>query len=109
MLLVKRFTEERITFHDGTVLDIPAKPGDYNEKRLIALELNKHTVTVSSWLAPDKRPVDCTRLKEYIHIDEDFRIAAIEPDGSIVPLDRQKQNGGYGLYYSVRLGYEAKK
>ena len=108
LLLVKRFEEGRIFFTDGTVLDIPAEPLNYAEKCNIVAEIDKHTLPVPKWKAPERNLLNLNRLKKYTYIDESFIVAALGDDRSVMTLDRRKENSKYDLYYYSNLGYVTK-
>lgn len=99
-----------VTFTDNEELVLPDHPWTKGlpEWRKAAAALQMHTVTVSGSVAPPEISEKALSwLKNYMYLDESFRIAMVKDDGTIVPF--QGGQGQIDASYDSKIGYQFHK
>jgi CRISPR-associated endonuclease/helicase Cas3 len=117
VLLLKRLRWEAddavVTFTDGQELKLPRRPWAKGlpEWRKASVALLMHTVTVSARTAPEPLPEKTLGwLKPYVFLDDSFRVALVQNDGTVIPI----QEGPFKAHqqlatYDSRIGYQTHK
>ena len=106
----KRDADTEVTFTDGEALALPEHPWAKGmpEWRKAAIALELHTVTVSESVAPPAvAATSLGWLKSYVYLEESFRVAIVQDDGTIVPL--LGEHGQLNATYDPEIGYQARK
>lgn len=108
LLLIKSYNGNRITFLNDITVDLSDDKLYINKYENLRI-INENIVSVSEKYAPKEVPVNISKLKDYIYIDSNFRIAKVDDGLNIVCLDGQKANDKYNLKYNCNLGYIVEK
>ena len=81
--------------------------------RKIAAVLQKNTVNVPEWIAPEFLRNELSFLKDFVYLGDDdehpFRAAFVKDSGRLIGIGQQEPLEGYRLRYDPILGYMAKK
>ena len=116
VLLLRKFREQTngitVTFTDGESLSLPAVPWAKGqpEWRRTANILLSHTVSVSVSTAPPAMPEKVLGwLKKYVYLEDSFRVALVEADGSVVPFQGEGGLGSFTANYDSKIGYQVQK
>jgi CRISPR-associated endonuclease/helicase Cas3 len=108
--LRKQGADTVVTFTDDDVLTLPDHPWTRGmpEWRKAAVALQLHTVTVSESVAPPAiSDQSLGWLKNYVYLEDNFRVAIVQDDGAISPLLGER--GQLNAVYDSEIGYQAKK
>lgn len=114
VLLLKQYrkqgTDTVVTFTDGEVLTLPDQPWAKGmpgwRKAAVAIQL--HTVTVSESVAPPAVPEkSLSWLKNYIYLEDSFRVAIVRDDGTVAPITGDPNQ--LNATYDSEIGYQTQK
>lgn len=116
VLLIKKQTYANqgvlLRFLNGFEILLP-KFVDAKERRKIAAELLKNTVSVPEYIAPNATTRQMEWLRGYVYLGDQeenpFRLAVVQDGDELHGLGDTVGSNKYDLYYNSILGYKARK